>query len=186
MPEEKKSNPLIFVAIIALAFFAGNEAYKLYDRSAGDFADSASLQELVSVSSDLNYGDGRMAHVHGLSNLSRVGGTLDLGNNALPNIDGLESLSLVDSGLDLSGNRFYSISPLSGLFKVGGSIDLRDNPSLFNISVLANISELGGSLYLDPDIHQRADFLGIDGASYLCSNAASHKIRGPRQEDVCR
>ena len=158
MAEKEKTNPLIFAAVVALALFAGNEAYKLYDRSAGEFADSASLQDLVSVSSDLKYGDGRMAHVHGLSNLTRVSGTLDLSNNALLNIDGLNSLAMVDSGFDLSGNRFYTLSPLSELFKVGGSMDLRENPNLFNIDALGNISELGGSLYLDPDIHRRPDF----------------------------
>jgi len=182
--QEKKPNPLMLVAIISIVLFAGNEARKYYDQGGGSFADSASLQKLTNVDSNLIYSDGKMMHVHGLSNLGRVNGLLDLSGNELPNIEGLRSLAFVGS-IDLSGNRFYTIEPLK-LEVVNGSIDLRNNENLFNISSLGSLSDLGGNLYLDPDIYLRQDFLGIPGDAYLCTDTASSKIRGPSQEAICR
>jgi hypothetical protein len=184
--KKDKGNPLILIAVISLALFVVNEAWKIYDQGGGEFADSASLQKLRAVDSDLVYKDGRMSHVHGLSNLGFVGGTLDLSNNDLPNIDGLRSLSLVEGALVLSGNQFHSTAPLNGLGQVGGSLDLRDNPNLFNLDGLKNLMDLGGNLYLDDDVHLRQDFLGIPSGSYLCSEIARTKIRGPEQSEICR
>ncbi len=184
--QEKKTNPLLVIAVISIALFAGNEAQKYSDQGGGDFADSAALQKLTAVDNSLIYSDGKMKHVHGLSNLGLVNGRLDLSGNDLPNIQGLRSLSTVKGGLDLSDNLFYTIEPLKNLTLVGGSLDLRENRNLFNIAALAALSDLGGFLYLDSDIHLRQDFLGIPNDSYLCTDTATSKIRGPSQAAICQ
>lgn len=183
---EKKTNPLIFAAIISAAFFVASQAWRIYEQGGGEFADTRSLQDLESVDGDLRFENGRMAHVHGLANLSYLGGTLDLSGNDLPSIEGLSSLGIVKGGLDLSDNRFYALTPLVNLYQVEGSIDLRDNSRLFNIAALGELQILGGSLYLDPDIHLRQDFLGIPADSYLCAEVAKQKFRGVTQSQACQ
>lgn len=170
------------------------EIQEIYLSSSG-LKSWAGLNNLTTVTGSLNASgftnNWREKHsftdMQGLNGLVSVGQNLSLDRNKLSTLDGLESLTSVGGWVYLYGNKLVNLNGLSGLESVGRDLKLHSNNLLVDISGLRNITSLGGRLFLQTGIQNRAGFVGIPSSSWLCQPAQSGKFPGwlAQQADVC-
>jgi hypothetical protein len=110
----------------------------------------AGLENLSSIGGSLNIeGNTALSNLIGLDNVTNVEGLLNIvDNSSMINLNGLNNLTSIGNSLDISGNDalitlsgLESLSFINGELEIGGGYPSDGNPSLTDISALANLTE---------------------------------------------